>query len=175
MSSNKALPVVLAAAVGAPFAAFWFVFANGNRDPLLMFPHTHFWIVGGTALAALAACAVMVASARSLRETRLLFLTLSFACIAGIFSVHGLMTPGVIQHEFYASVSVSAWLSVIAGALFAALSAAPQPALVERTVRRLGGVLFAWALMALGVYIVLSFAVDNGWTACRRIIAMCSM
>ncbi len=162
MSGNRPASVLLVCVIVAPFAAFGVIWANAGLDPMLMLSHTHFWAVGATALAALAACGVMVASARSLRETRLLFLTLAFASIAGIFSVHGLMTPGVITHEYYASVSVSAWLSIIVGAVFAALSAAPLPAIVERSVRKAGGAIFAWAVIALGAYIALSFTVE-GW------------
>lgn len=159
--SKHLLPVLLVASILAPFAVFGFLYYFPDQDPLLMHSKVHFWSVGATSLAAVAACAIMVASARTLRETRLLFLTLSFASIAGIFSVHGLMTPGVIAHEFYASVSVSAWLSVIAGAAFAAMSAASLPTAIDRFVGRAGGVIFAWAVVAIGAYIILSFTVDE--------------
>lgn len=75
----------------------------------------HFWSVGVTAVAAAAACALVVASARSLRETRLLFLALAFISIGGIFSVHGLLTPGIIAQRLYAPLLVSSWFSILAG------------------------------------------------------------
>jgi HD-GYP domain-containing protein (c-di-GMP phosphodiesterase class II) len=161
MLAKATLIVLGAAALIVPLGIFVFLYYFPAHDPLLMHSKTHFWSVGATSLAAVVACAIMVASARTLRETRLLFLTLAFASIAGIFSVHGLMTPGVMVHEFYASVSVSAWLSVIAGSIFAALSAASLPQIVDRFVRRAGGIIFAWALIAIGAYIVLSFTVEE--------------
>lgn len=154
-------PAAALVAIAAPIAAFGVIWQFPDLDPLLMRFHLHFWSVGATSLAAVAACAVMVASAQTLRETRLLFLTLAFAAIAGIFSVHGIMTPGVVVHDFYASVSVSAWLSVIVGAVFAALSAARMPASVERLVHNAGGAIFAWAVIGIGAYIALSVTVET--------------
>ena len=130
-------------------------------DPVLQHTRTHFWVVGMTSLAAATACATVIASARSLRETRLLFLALAFVTIAGLFSVHGLMTPGVIQHEAYASIGVSAWLSVLGGAAFVALSAATMPRWAEAMLQRAGRVIFAWVLIGLATYMALSFAVDD--------------
>jgi HD-GYP domain-containing protein (c-di-GMP phosphodiesterase class II) len=93
-----------------------------------------------------------------LRETRLLFLALAFISIGGIFSVHGLLTPGVVVHEFHAALAVSSWASVIAGSTFVALSAITMPESMERVVRRAGGAIFAWACIAIAVYVGMSFA-----------------
>lgn len=150
------------AALFTPLAAFALVRNLApDSDIVLQHTRTHFYVVGLTSLAALAACAVVIVSARTLRETRLLFLALAFMTIAGFFSVHGLMTPGVIQHEVYASIGVSAWLSVLGGALFVALSATPLPRRAEGILRRGGGMIFAWALIGLASYIAMSFAVDT--------------
>src|SRR3990172_3015482 len=92
-------------------------------DPLWIQNTFHFYTVSGTALMAAVTCAVLVASARSLRETRLLFLALAFLSIAAIFAVHGLTTPGFIHDEPYPALSVSSWLSLMAGALFITASA----------------------------------------------------
>lgn len=54
----------------------------------------HFYVVSAAALLAAGTCVVLVVSARSIRETRILFLALSFFSLATIFSVHGLATPG---------------------------------------------------------------------------------
>jgi hypothetical protein len=158
----RSLRWVLFAALFAPLAAF-VVLRNFTPDGDIVFQHTrtHFYVVGVTSLAAAAACATVIASARTLRETRLLFLALAFLTIAGFFSVHGLVTPGVIQHEVYASIGVSAWLSVLGGAFFVALSAVALPARAERMLRRGGRMIFAWILVGLATYIALSFAVDD--------------
>ena len=57
----------------------------------------------------------------------LVFLGLAFMSIAGVFSVHGLLTPGHIEDEFYPVLSISSWLSVFVGAFFVALSASSLP------------------------------------------------
>jgi HD-GYP domain-containing protein (c-di-GMP phosphodiesterase class II) len=147
--------------LATPLAALALFRARPGLDPQMMHFALHFWIVGGTASAAAIACAVLIASARSLRETRLLFLALAFVSIAGIFSVHGIMTPGFIADELYATVPISGWVSVAAGALFVALSAVELPRRADEFVRRAGGAIFAWTVVALGAYILLSIEMDN--------------
>src|SRR3990170_5754362 len=110
-----------------------------------------------TALASAIASAIVMASARTLRETRLLFLGLAFFSIAGIFSVHGLLTPGFIGDEFYQTLSVSAWLSVAAGAGFVALSAVGLPRRVEHVIEAHGRVFVGVAVALIATYITLSF------------------
>ena len=75
----------------------------------------HFYIVSGVTLAAAVAFGVVVSLIQSMKETRLLFLGLAFMCIASVFAVHGLMTPGHIHSEAHAELSVSSWLSVLTG------------------------------------------------------------
>ncbi len=161
LSLSTVARCIAAVVVAAPLLALGLFRAFPGWDAAVVAYEPHFWVVGGTSLAALLACIVIVASARSLRETRLLFLALAFVSIAGIFSVHGLMTPGMLADEFYASVPVSAWLSVMAGAIFVALSALEMPSAVDRAIRRLGGIIFAWAVIGIAVYITLSIEVDE--------------
>jgi HD-GYP domain-containing protein (c-di-GMP phosphodiesterase class II) len=144
-------------ALAAPMVAFAVLRFAPALDPVVMEPDLHFYAVGVTAVAAALACALVIASARTLRETRLLFLGLAFFSIAGIFAVHGLQTPGVIADEYYNSVAVSAWLSAAAGSAFVALSAAGTPPAVERAIERNGVTFFAAAVAAVAGYIVLSF------------------
>ncbi len=145
----------------APLGFLALAQAAPAADPLIMAPGFHFWVVSGTALAAAVACAVIIASARSLRATRLLFLALAFASIAGVFAVHGLMTPGYIADELYASVPISGWISILAGAIFVALSAAELPGPLERFVSRAGGAIFAWTSVVLVSYVIVSIKVEH--------------
>ncbi|HLB23849.1 MAG TPA: HD-GYP domain-containing protein [Dehalococcoidia bacterium] len=131
-------------------------------DGLQMHFHFHFWIVGVTALASAVACGVVIAGAKTLRETRLLFLALAFLSIAAVFSVHGLLTPGVIKHEFYMALGVSAWVSVMLGSVLVALSAVELPAGVDGFVRKRGGMIFAWFAIGLATYILVSWNIE-GW------------
>src|SRR6185295_7837165 len=149
------------AALLSPLAALALFNMDPGLDPVAMHFAFHFWAVSATSGAAAIACVVIILSARTLRETRLLFLALAFASIAGIFAVHGLMTPGFIANELYASVPVSGWTSVILGAVFVALSAVAMPPRVDAFIRNAGSAIFAWAVLAIGVYMLLSFQFEH--------------
>src|SRR5581483_4820553 len=74
-----------------PLALFAVLYWAPSTDTLYVKPAFHFWVVSGTTLAAAVAYGVVIGLTRSLRETRLIFLGLAFMCIAGVFSVHGLL------------------------------------------------------------------------------------
>jgi HD-GYP domain-containing protein (c-di-GMP phosphodiesterase class II) len=134
-----------------------------SLDRMLMSSGVHFWMVGITALAAGIAAAVVIAASPTLRETRQLFLALAFVSIGGIFSIHGLMTPGShFASGYYVSVSASAWLSVLGGAIFVALSVVEWPPAAERAIRRGGTMMFAWVAVAVGGYVAISLT-SHGW------------
>lgn len=121
----------------------------------------HFYIVSGVTVAAALAFAVVVGLIQSMRETRLLFLGLAFMCIASVFAVHGLATPGHIHSVAYAEIGVSSWLSVFLGASFVALSAASLPKLIDDAVKRYSLPIFGFMALALGTYIGLAFATPD--------------
>lgn len=150
-----------AAALLLPITLFFLLRLVPSADGAWMATTFHFWAVGGTAIASAAACGVLLFSARSLRETRLLFLSLAFLSIAGIFAVHGLLTPGFIEHEFHRALVVSPWLSVVAGAAFVALSAVELPRPAERFIQRAGAVIAAWAVVAIAAYVTMSLTVED--------------
>ncbi len=158
---NHVLAVGIAAVLAAPLVFLAVANANPDLDPLIMAAGFHFWIVGGTALAAAGACALLVVAGRALRETRLLFLAIAFMTIAGVFSVHGLMTPGYIADSFYQSVAVSAWISAVAGAVFVAIGVIDMPQSVQRFIQRAGGMIFAWAAICVGVFVALSMETEH--------------
>jgi HD-GYP domain-containing protein (c-di-GMP phosphodiesterase class II) len=155
---RRALPVAAVALLLSPSLALAFFVIVPERDPLAMEFGLHFWSVSGTALAAAIASVVVIVSAPSLRETRLLFLALAFVAIAGVFSVHGLMTPGHIVDDLHATIPLSAWLSVFLGAVFAALSVYDFPEDVDRWIARRGPMIFAWVTIAVGGYVAISLA-----------------
>jgi HD-GYP domain-containing protein (c-di-GMP phosphodiesterase class II) len=124
----------------------------------------HFYVVSGTALAAMAACAVIICVTESMRETRLVFLALAFLSIAGIFSVHGLATPGHIHDSATSEIRVSSWFSVFAGSLLIAASVMALPDRIEAWLKRNGGYIAAAVTLAVSAYIGLAvFA--GGWTS----------
>ncbi|HEY7268318.1 MAG TPA: hypothetical protein VH951_00695, partial [Dehalococcoidia bacterium] len=145
-----------------PAVLFSYLFFDKSADTFWMAYSFHFWVVSGTALAAALTCAVFIWRARSLRETRTLFLGLAFMSIAGIFAVHGLDTPGHIHDEFYPELAVSAWFSILAGAFFVACSAVALPEHADEWLKRHGGAVYGAVFFGVGVYIGLSMA-DPGW------------
>ncbi len=86
--------------LGSPMAALLFLLYVAPQwdKPIGTYPF-HFYVVSGTACAALIACGVIVGLIQTMRETRLLFLGMAFMSIAGVFMVHGLGTPGHFHSE----------------------------------------------------------------------------
>ena len=160
--SPRALAV--AAFLAAPLAASAVLRWLPGLDAPAVAPGAHFWLVSGACLLAMALCFVLVASARSLRETRVLFLALSFLTLAAIFSVHGLLTPGHLHDGVTAALVRSPWLSTLVAAIFAAASVLPLPGLSNRERVRMPWLIFGLvSSLSLG-YIALSMVSPN-WLA----------
>ena len=147
--------------LAAPMLTFLLLKQNPAWDSSFNNSDFHFYVVSGTALAAMLACVFVISLTESLRETRLLFLGLAFLSIAGIFAVHGLDTPGHIHDVSHAELRVSAWLSVMAGAFFVALSVVTLPEGAGDWIKRYGGRLFCGVATAAGIYIGLSIATPD--------------
>lgn len=156
------LATTCGALIALPMALLAFFLAFPAHDRVIMGDQLHFWGVGATALASAVACGVIVIAARSLRETRLLFLALAFIAIGGVFSVHGLLTPHVLVAGFHMPLVVSSWVSIIAGGVLVALSAVTLPDSVDRIISRAGGAIFAWVSVAIGAYVAVSMTM-HGW------------
>ena len=124
----------------------------------------HFYVVSGVTVASALAFAVVIGLIQSMKETRLLFLGLAFMCIASVFAVHGLATPGHIHDRAYAEIGVSSWLSVFLGATFVALSVATLPRRIDDAVKRYSWPLFGLIALLLGTYMGLAFATPD-WLA----------
>jgi HD-GYP domain-containing protein (c-di-GMP phosphodiesterase class II) len=145
-------------------AFFVLVMLNQDWDRSFGTSSMHFYVVSATTLAAMTACAVIIGITDSMRETRLVFLALAFLCIAGIFAVHGLGTPGHIHAEAYSEIVVSSWFSVFLGAVLIAASVMTMPEKVEAWLKHNGGYLAASVLLAVAAYIGASYAI-GGWTS----------
>jgi len=148
--------------LGAPMAilaALLFVFPE--QDKSFGTNDFHFYAVSLTTIMAAIAFVFIIGMTQSFRETRLLFLGLGFLSIASIFAVHGLGTPGHFHDEAYAELSVSSWLSVIAGATFIFCSVVPLPEKAEAFVARNGSYILGGTAAVMGLYIGLSFAAED--------------
>ena len=121
----------------------------------------HFYVVSAVTVASAVAFGVIIGLIQSMKETRLLFLGLAFMCIASVFAVHGLATPGHIHDVAYAEIGVSSWLSVLLGATFVALSVASLPRVIDEAVKRYSWPIFGVMAIALGTYMGLAFATPD--------------
>jgi HD-GYP domain-containing protein (c-di-GMP phosphodiesterase class II) len=106
---------------------------------------------------------VIVCVTESLRETRLLLLGLAFLSIAGIFSVHGLGTPGHIHSESYNALRASSWISVTVAGFFVAASVVALPPAIEERIKRYGALLLGVVALLVGLYIGMSIWIMDTW------------
>ena len=131
-----------AIALAVPLIALAVLLSVPGLDALWMALAFHFYAVSAAALLAAFVCVVLILSARSIRQTRILFLALCFFALGSIFAVHGITTPGHFYHEYTAALVRSPWLSTFVGAIFAALSVVNLPGLNRHARRRT-----PWAIM----------------------------
>jgi hypothetical protein len=122
----------------------------------------HFWVVSAASLLSAAACAILILSARSMRETRVQFLALTFFTLGMLFSIHGLGTPGFIFDEPYASLSRSPWMATLAAGIFAALSVVRLPRIEEGARVRVPQLVFGTTVALTGGYFLISL-VSPDW------------
>lgn len=150
--------------VSLPLAAFITLLAVPGLDRPWMSAQFHFYVVSAASLLAAVICVALVLSARSFRETRILFLALCFFSLALIFSVHGLTTPGHLYHHMSAALTRSPYLSTLAAGIFATLSVISIPRFMERTRLRLPQITFAVCAGAIVFYFGASLAFPDWLT-----------
>jgi hypothetical protein len=146
---------VPAAALGSllfPAGIFAWLLAHPAADPSLVVPRQHFLIVTAVSLLAFGLAVLLAIAAVQIAQYRVLFLCLGFMAMGGIFAVHGIDTPGILQageaaHYAGAVVGVSAYLSLFVPALFFAASYTPLTAAFER---RLPFSPAGWLIVLLG-------------------------
>lgn len=152
---------IAAVSVIAPLAMLAVLLAVPDLDRLWIAPTLHFYVVSAACLLAAAICGALVLSARSVRETRILFLALCFFSLALIFSVHGLTTPGHLYHQVSASLTRSPWLSTLVAAIFAALSVLSIPRFMERSNLRIPEITFGAVVTLLFIHLGASLSFPN--------------
>ncbi len=160
-SRSGQLRFTLAAAMlAAPMGILAWLLLNPAHDRLFMIPVEHFYVVSATSLAAL--CLALLVSIASLqtRKPRTLCVAVGFLAIAGIFSVHGLTTPGdqMLVKEFHNVIIVSARLSLLAGGICFLFSTVSLPQRIEAVIVRHYGLWLLGALLAVGAYIGVNLA-----------------
>ncbi len=135
------------ALLAAPVGSLLVLLRHPSLDSLIQVPGFHFGIVTLAAGAAALVALGVLAAAEHLRDPRAFFLGLSLCSIAGLFFIHGLLTPGVIFAGTSNGIGWAPPLSLFLGAVCLALSTARQRPDGDPWVfshrRTIAGILFA--------------------------------
>lgn len=143
-------------ALAMPLALFGYLLAVPSADHQWGTFSFHFWVVSAASLLAAAACVILIFSARSMRETRVQFLALTFFTLGMLFSIHGLGTPGFIFDEPYASLSRSPWMATLGAGIFATLSVITLPKIEDGSRIRIPQLVLATTVALTGFYFLMS-------------------
>ncbi len=125
----------------------------------------HFVITSNVSVVMLFVAVLTARAALQVRHHPTLLVALGFMSMAGIFAVHGLSTPGVLQRGDRAAdanlvVGVSAQLALLVSATFFAIRYTPLAPWLARRVR--ARVLLGSVLAAIGAYAIVAL-VYPGW------------
>ncbi len=134
----------------------WFL-ANPRQNREVLVPIEHLVIVTNVAVLALILAVLLARAALESRQYPVLFVSLGFMSMAGLFAVHAIATPGLIVHahgDDYGGtvIGLSAYLSLFVPALFFAARYVPRAADWERGPLAHAGPLLIVAVIALGAY-----------------------
>jgi len=133
-----------------PTVLLWLLLHHVINDPTWGNPTFHLYIVSFAALLALIMAILMRVAAGQLRDPRVLFLSLAFMGIAGIFLTHGLTTPGeLVPNNPW--VAVSSPFALFVGALCLMLATVHwTPRVADLIVGRQRLITFVFAGFLLG-------------------------
>jgi HD-GYP domain-containing protein (c-di-GMP phosphodiesterase class II) len=144
-----------------PIAAFYVLTRVAPAwDRIVAIPLPHFYIVSAAALTALLlAVLVGIASVRS-HEPRTFLVAVGFLLVSGVFSVHGLTTPGpdMFVKELHHSIVISARLSLFLACIPFLLSSFNPPARISAFISRHHGPLMTAAMALIAIYIAANLA-----------------
>jgi len=157
VSARHSLPVLLlwGALVGGVALFFGVMIALPSYDVTFGSPSSHFYIVSGVSLCAVALAVLASIATIRIADGRVLLLALSFISMAGIFAMHGLTTPGfIVDRSYYTVTGFSARLSLLLATALLAASAIEVPghrprlrAVLRAGVQRRGSILVASGLL----------------------------
>ena len=161
MRSPSWRPFALLAATLSPLAVLAWLLASPAANAPWIVPVEHLVITTNVSLIALAVAVLVARAALEVRHYPTLLVAMGFACMAGIFAVHGLSTPGVLQRDAKEAgaalvVGISAVLALWASALFFAVRYTPAVGWLERHVPPRA--LIAGVLVAMGGYAFVALA-----------------
>ena len=164
MRSVSWRPLVLLLSVLSPTVVLYALLADPQRNSPLFIPVEHFVITTNVSIVALLVAIFVARAALGSGHYRSLLIAIGFLCMAGVFAVHGLSTPDVLQRgdkkdDAGLVVGVSAQLALWTSALFFAIRYTPAASFLERRVPP--RTLLAVVAALIGVYAVVAI----GWPA----------
>lgn len=117
----------------------WFLSDPARNQPIVI-KVEHFVITSNVSIVAALVSFLVARAALDARHFRTLLIALGFGAMAGIFAVHGLSTPDVLQREGRSApaglvVGVSGQLALAVAAVFFAVRYTPVASWLERRVR----------------------------------------
>ena len=116
------------AIVGGVALFFGLMIALPSYDVTFGSPSSHFSVVSGVSLCAVALAVLASIATMRIPDGRVLLLALSFISMAGIFAVHGLTTPGfLVDRNYHTVTGFSARLSLLLATLLLAAIAVEAP------------------------------------------------
>jgi class 3 adenylate cyclase len=150
--------------VVSPSVVLAILLADPARNTPVVIPVEHFVITTNVSVVALLVAIFVARAALDGGHYRSLLIAVGFLCMAGIFAVHGLSTPDVLQRgdkkdDAGLVVGVSAQLALLASAVFFAIRYTPLAAKLERRVAPRA--MLASVVAAIVVYAVAAI----GWPA----------
>ncbi len=157
-------PLFLLLLVLSPTLVLAVLLADPLRNTPLFIPVEHFVITTNVSVVALLVAIFVARAALGARHYRSLLVAVGFLCMAGIFMVHGLSTPDVLQRgeerdDAGLVVGVSAQIALWTSALFFAIRYTPTASFLEREVPP--RTLLLGVTAAIGAYAVVAI----GWPA----------
>jgi len=157
-------PLVLLLLALSPTLVLAALLADAQRNSVLDIPVEHFVITTNVSIVALLVAIFVARAALGTGHYRSLVIAVGFLCMAGVFAVHGLSTPDVLQRgdkkdDAGLVVGVSAQLALWTSALFFAIRYTPFASFLERRVPP--RTLLAVVAAAIGAYAVIAI----GWPA----------
>ncbi|HVD30151.1 MAG TPA: hypothetical protein VNE19_00380 [Methylomirabilota bacterium] len=162
MRSSPVRPLAVMVAALLPTALLaWYLSDSGRNQPIII-RLEHFVITSNVSVVAALVAFLVARAALGVGHYRALLVALGFACMAAIFAVHGLSTPGVLaqgDREAPAQLvlGVSAELALAVAAVFFAVRYTPLAGWLERRLRP--EILTTAVVALLGLYAV----VGLGW------------
>lgn len=152
-------PIALFVLTLSPLALLAWLLASPAANQPWADAFQHFAITSNVAVIMFFVAVLIARAAIEVRHYPTLLIALGFACMAGIFAVHGLSTSGVLQRGDRADpaslvVGVSAQLALWTAALCFAVRYTPAAAWLERRIP--ARPLVALVLVAIGAYAIVA-------------------